>query len=482
MGLTSPLSLPPPVTHLLTRLKEAGYSGYLVGGAVRDLLLGHTPKDWDVATSALPADLLRLFPGARPTGVRYGTVTLPEPALGGIEVTTFRADGPYLDGRHPASVSFAAQIDDDLARRDFTINALAYHPDEGLLDPHGGLTDLAHRRLDTVGDPVARFCEDALRMLRACRFAAELGFRPAKRVLAATRAQASRLAAVSPERQRDELAKLLVAADPGRGLHLLRVGGLLPVLLPELSATYGLRQSRYHAYSVFYHTVRAVALTPPDLLPRLAALCHDLGKAATLTHDAEGVPLFPGHHRVSAALAETILRRLRFPGTLVKQVGLLVERHMFRWTPQEGEAPLRRLLAELGPADLTALVALRRADLLAMRPLEPGDRRTIVLENLETAVGRVLAAKPPVRLADLAVSGEDLRRELQLEPGPPLGDLLNFLLQAVLDEPDLNQRESLLRLARLRLSSVVAEETAGQVGRVVEGKEHRSALPPGDDR
>ncbi|MGE5509307.1 MAG: CCA tRNA nucleotidyltransferase [Chitinophagales bacterium] len=475
-------SIPQGVLMVIERLNAHGHPAFVVGGAVRDLLLQRSPKDWDVATAARPEEVLRLFPGARPTGLRYGTVTALDPELGGVEVTTFRTDGPYLDGRHPAAVTFAEGLEGDLARRDFTINALAYHPETGIIDHHGGLADLAHRRLDTVGDPASRFGEDALRMLRACRFAAELGFRPVKRVLAACRERAPLLGAVSSERQRDELTKLLVAPQARRGLQLLRVGGLLPVLLPELGDTYGLRQSHHHAYTVFSHTVRAVSLIAPVLPLRLVALFHDLGKVATRTEDASGAPLFPGHHRVSAEIAGRALRRLRFPGEVVERVVRLVERHMFHWTPAEGEAGLRRLLAEVGPDDLLALVALRRADLLAMRPLQPGDRRLTVLENLETAVSRVLAAAPPVRPTDLAVSGEDLMREFALPPGPAIGRLLKLLLAAVLDEPALNRRESLLDLARLSLGRVVADEAAGEVRGVVQSQKDGSAFPPSRHR
>ncbi|HHW15665.1 MAG TPA: HD domain-containing protein, partial [Firmicutes bacterium] len=441
------VALPAAVGQILDRLESAGFVAWVVGGAVRDALLGRLPRDWDIATSARPDQVLHLFPEARPTGVKYGTVTVLAPELegGGVEVTTFRGDGAYLDGRHPAGVRFTADLQTDLARRDFTINALAYHPERGLFDPFGGAADLRQRRLRTVGDPGERFQEDALRLLRACRFCAELRFRPAKEVLQALRRHAPRLSAVSAERRRDELSKLLLGADPRRGLRLLRVGGLLPALLPALGAAYGLRQSQAHAYSVYAHTLLVVAAAPPELALRLSALFHDLGKVEARVEDPEGRPLFPGHARLSADLAEGALRRLAFPRALVERVTLLVREHMFYWTPADGPVSLRRLLARVGPENLKALVALRRADLLSLRPVLPGDQRLLFLAQLEEAVRHLLADRPPVRRTDLAVTGRDLMKTFGLTPGPAVGRLLDRLLADVLEDPARNDRDTLLR-------------------------------------
>lgn len=449
------MNLRPPgeVLESLARLESAGFPAYVVGGAVRDTLLGRIPRDWDLATAATPAEVLRLFPTARPTGLPYGTVTVPIPGLpgGGIQITTFRSDGPYAGARRPIAVSFGGDLTADLRRRDFTVNALAWHPQRGLIDPFGGRDDLARRRLRAVGQPGERFREDALRMLRACRFCAELRLRPAKEVLCALRQLAPGLGAVSAERRRDELVKLLVSADPRRGLRLLRVSGLLPALLPELEEVYGLRQSAAHAYSVYTHTLKTVAATPPDLVLRLAALFHDLGKPKARVEAVAGRPLFPGHARLSAGLAEAALRRLAFPRALASRVVYLVGEHMFHWTPADGSPALRRMLSRMGPENLRALVALRRADLLSLRPLVPGDHRPEVLAQLENAVRDVLAAQPPVRRADLAVSGRDLVDKFNLEPGPAVGRLLGQLLEDVLEDPVNNRRERLLELAASHL-------------------------------
>lgn len=481
MAIGYAFTLPPAVEEMINSLESAGYPAYLVGGAVRDALLGRPPRDWDVATAARPDEVLRLFPAARPTGLKYGTVTVPTPELeDGVEVTTFRSDGAYLDARHPVDVTFAEDVRADLARRDFTLNALAYHPDRGLLDPFGGAEDLARRLFRTVGDPEERFREDALRLLRACRFCAELRLRPVKTLLWALREHAPLLAAVSAERQRDELAKLLLSEDPRRGLRLLRLGGLLPILLPALAATYGLRQSRAHAYSVYYHTLKTVAATPPDLALRLAALFHDLGKTGAQAEDPEGRPLFPGHARLSAELAATTLRRLAFPRALVERVTLLVTEHMFHWTPTDGPTGLRRLLARVGPENLEALAALRRADLLSLRPLIPGDHRLTVVADLEEAVREVLATRPPYRRKDLALSGRELMEALHLSPGPAVGRLLDRLLQHVLEDPARNTRETLIQLAASHLH--VGYQPPSKVRRVVQGEEDGALPPPGKDR
>lgn len=482
MAIGYPLRLLPPIARLLGRLEAAGYPAWVVGGAVRDTLLGRSPHDWDIATLARPDQVLHLFPEARPTGLKYGTVTVLAPELDGgvIEVTTFRGDGAYLDGRHPAEISFTADLQSDLARRDFTINALAYHPEKGLCDPFGGAEDLARRKLRTVGAAEERFREDALRLLRACRFCAELRLRPVKEVLQALRHHAPGLAAVSAERRRDELAKLLVSEDPRRGLRLLRVGGLLPALLPALGAAYGLRQGQGHAYSVYTHTLVAVAATPPELALRLSALFHDLGKVEVRVEDPEGRPLFPGHAQLSADLAEEALRRLAFPRALVERVVLLVREHMFYWTPADGPAPLRRLLTRVGPENLKALVALRRADLLSLRPVVTGDRRLVFLNQLEEAVRRLLADRPPVRRTDLAVTGRDVMKSFGLAPGPAVGRLLEQLLADVLEDPALNDRDTLLRLAASHLG--VGDQVSGEVGRVVQRDQDRNPFPPEEDR
>ncbi|MGE5554502.1 MAG: CCA tRNA nucleotidyltransferase [Betaproteobacteria bacterium] len=482
MRVTCTVTLPLPVEEIVRRLEAAGFAAWVVGGAVRDSLLGREPRDWDVATSARPVEVLALFPQARPTGFRYGTVTVPAPELpgGGVEVTAFRSDGPYRDARHPVEVRFGADLQADLARRDFTMNALAFHPERGLIDPFGGAEDLARRRLRTVGDPGQRFREDALRMLRACRFCAEFRLQPVKQLLQAMRHHAPRLAAVSPERQRDELSQLLLSSDPRRGLRLLRVGGLLAHLLPALEAAYGLRQSRAHAYSVYTHTLKAVNATPPELALRLAALFHDLGKTETRAEDSDGQPLFPGHAQRSAELAAAALTRFAFPRALIEQVALLVREHMFHWTTADGPSALRRLLARVGPENLRALVTLRRADLLSLRPVVPGDHRLAVLDQLETAVNEVLASRPPIRRSDLALTGQDLMQTFRLSPGPLLGRLLDQLLLDVLEDPTRNTREALLKLAALHLN--VGDEAAAKMGRVIQRQQDGAALPPGKDR
>ncbi|MDI3281519.1 MAG: hypothetical protein QJR13_09135, partial [Bacillota bacterium] len=286
------LSVPPHITELISTLEGAGHRAYVVGGAVRDLLLGRTPADWDIATDALPDEVKRIFPHHVPTGERFGTISVAVTDECGeqrlVEVTTFRSDGLYLDGRRPVQVSFGHTLVEDLARRDFTINALAWHPEEGLIDPYGGLADLRRRLISAVGDPAARFREDALRMLRAVRLAAQLRFRLSRPVGQAICTHRELIRRVAVERIQQELAKLLVSEDPRRGMRLLRATGLLALLLPELLAGYGVRQNRFHAYSIYTHCLLALQHAPPRLDLRLAALFHDAGKSRTQSVAEDG--------------------------------------------------------------------------------------------------------------------------------------------------------------------------------------------------
>jgi putative nucleotidyltransferase with HDIG domain len=419
-------------------------------------LIGRQPKDWDLATSATPAQIKGVFPSHTATGERYGTITVHLPGGSAtplsVEVTTLRAEEGYDDRRHPSTVNFSDDLLTDLSRRDFTINAMAWSPQGGLIDPFRGQDHLVQRRLATVGDPVLRFREDGLRMLRAARLASQLDFRVDHQAKVGMRALARTVSTLSAERVQAELAGLLVGLNPKYGLRLLGATGILSTLLPEVSGGFGLYQSHYHAWSVYTHTLIAVSLAPPTLEVRLAALLHDIGKTETRLVDEAGRVSFPGHDEVGARLAHDVLTRLRFPGQVTRQVTQLVRYHMFHWEPKEGLEPLRRLAAKVGPEHLKDLAALRRSDLLAVRPLEPGDHRRVFLDALDQAVGETLAPGGVFTPADLVLSGTDLMRELRLSPGPVVGRLLHHLFDAVLADPSRNDRETLLSLAECYLS------------------------------
>ena len=440
---------------VLRGLRAAGKQAWLAGGAVRDLVrraeglyVGDPPQDFDVATDALPEQVLKLFPRVVPTGIQHGTVTV----LSGehkVEVTTFRGEGPYVDGRRPSSVTFLGDIDGDLARRDFTVNAMAWDPIDGVLrDPFSGVTDLRRHLLRAVGDPLARFREDGLRPLRAVRFACTLRLAvdlPTKRAIPQA---IDVFGKVAQERVRDELVKLLVRGDPAsRGLRLLRSTGLLGRIIPELLESVNFVQNRYHAWDVWRHTLRCLDFAPRDLVVRLAALLHDVAKprCAAPKEGAPGEHTFYDHEKVGADLAAEILTRLRFSRREVDRVALLVREHNWHYQPEWNDATVRRTLARIGPAELPALWALRRADLNARgRLVEEGlQNQAAAEERFQREIERASA----LRVGDLAIGGEDVMRELGIGPGPHVGQVLTRLLERVIDDPELNTRNTLIRLS-----------------------------------
>ena len=435
-------ALPPSALTVLEVLEEGGFEAWCVGGFVRDALLGRPLHDVDVATDARWQEAQSLFAAAglrtHEAGVAHGTLTV---VAGGepLEVTTYRVDGPYGDGRHPDAVSFSTSIEEDLARRDYTVNALAYHPQRGLLDPFGGLADLGAGVLRTVGDPRKRFEEDALRILRGCRFVSQLGFVLEEETWAAAVSQKSLLARVSVERIRAELDGLLCGAHAREAL--LGCVDVLSFALPELAAMRGFPQATpYHIYDVLEHTAWVVQRVPAEPALRWAALCHDMGKPAAAFTGPDGVGHFYGHAAVSVELARGILERLKAPGALREEVLALVRRHddVVEATPRS----VKRMLGRLGgdPALFRMLCALKRADALAQAPrCAP---RAELADELERVLDEVLAADEAFTLAQLAVGGRDVLA-LGVEPGPTVGAALHAALDAVTDERVPNEAEAL---------------------------------------
>ncbi|HEY6908990.1 MAG TPA: HD domain-containing protein [Myxococcales bacterium] len=447
-------AVPKDVMAVLRALRAAGKQAWLAGGAVRDLLRGHGAQDFDVATDAVPAEVAGLFPKVIPTGIQHGTVTV----LSGehkVEVTTFRGEGPYLDGRRPSEVTFLREIDGDLARRDFTINAIAWDPIAGALrDPFHGEDDLRRCRLRAVGDPLARFREDGLRPLRAARFACTLRLAIEPATLRAIPQALDVFGKVAMERVRDEFVKLLLrGAPPSRGLRLLLRTGLLKGMIPELLESVGFAQNRYHRWDVFQHTLRCVDATPPDLVVRLAGLLHDVAKprSAKPREGAPGEHTFYDHEKLGAAMAVEILQRLKFPRRETERVALLVAEHNWHYQSEWSDSTVRRVLARIGAAELPDLWALRHADLRARgRLVEEGLRNQA---EAEKRFAREIEREAALKITDLAITGTDVMRELSLPPGRKVGQVLSRLLERVLDDPNLNTREHLLSLV-----SEVAEE------------------------
>ena len=446
-------AIPAAVQKLLTTLWAAGYAGYVVGGSLRDTMLARQAIDWDLATSALPEQTQSLFDDAVYENA-FGTVAVKtgDPAIGTVEITTFRSDHDYADFRRPHHVEFSDSVELDLARRDVTVNAMAWgaepRGEPRLLDPHGGLGDLEARILRAVGDPELRFREDALRMIRVVRLSATLGFRVEPATLAAIKSNAALVEHLSGERIAAELSKLLAAEKPSAGFRLLADTGLLDNLAPELAAQRGVPQNKVPGEDLWDHTLRAVdgAVPEPPRI-RLAALLHDIAKPATM---ADG--RFVGHEILGAEQARDLLDRLRWRIDERDRVVHLIRHHMFGYMPTWSDAAVRRFIAKVGPDRIDDLFLLRQADNVGSgREPDAG-----ALPELRARVKAELDAGVALDLHGLAVDGRDLMDEFGWAPGPIVGRTLQRLLDRVIGDPTLNTRERLLAVAR----SIVATESA----------------------
>jgi putative nucleotidyltransferase with HDIG domain len=443
--------VPEPILDVLRRLQEAGHRAYVIGGATRELLRGvHSLKDWDLGTSATPEEVLLLYPKAITTGARFGTVTVPT-AAGACEVTTFRVESEYKDARHPERMTFVRELEEDLKRRDFTVNAIAWDPLTGrIVDPTGGIPDLTSRLLRAVGNPIERFREDGLRPIRAARFAATLEFDLEERTARALPDARSEVGRVAAERVQDELMKMLRAPKPSRGFEVLREAGLLEIWLQELHACVAVPQNRYHAYDVYFHTLYTCDAAPPDKpVVRLAALFHDVGKPLTREERQGGEATFYNHQFVGARLAEEAMERLRFSRSMTDRVVHLVRQHMFDYRPEWTDAAVRRFIRSAGVQHIADLFDLRIADNVG-NGLKTGFPH--YLEELRSRVESIIEKEEALSVRDLAVDGADVMEVLDLPPGPKVGEILDQLLEEVLENPALNTRERLLERIRAGFS------------------------------
>ena len=436
--------LPSSVLTVLRRLNRGGYAAYVVGGCVRDALLGRPNDDWDVTTSARPEQVMALFPGhAIPTGLQHGTVTVRQ-AGEPIEITTFRADGVYSDHRHPDEVTFSTDLAEDLKRRDFTVNAMAMDADGQITDLFGGREDLRSRVIRCVGDPDRRFEEDALRILRGLRFASVLGFTVEEGTAAAIRRKAPTLRAIAAERITAEMTKLLCGADACR--VLLEFPDVMGVFLPEVLPAVGFDQRNiHHIYDVWGHSAHAVGAAIPDPVVRWTMLFHDLGKPKCFTVDEQGVGHFYGHGRLSHAIALEAAARLRFSNEHRDAIAALVDWHdrVIPVTPKG----IRRCLNALGEEGARRLIAVKRADNLAQSPSYR--ERQGELDRAEEILNDLLAQDACFSLRQLAVDGRDMM-SLGLS-GRAVGDMLRALLEQVLSETLPNERDALLSWAKQNL-------------------------------
>ena len=438
------LKVPADVEKVVDRLLDAGHDAYVVGGSVRDALRGVDPHDWDVTTDATPEQIQKVFPRSLYNN-RFGTVVVRS---GGheVEVTTYRVDADYSDHRRPDSVAFSASLQEDLARRDFTMNAMAWRPARGdkpgeLIDPFDGRTDLDARTLRAVGDADQRFKEDALRMLRAVRFATLLDLRIESKTFEAIRRNAPLTATLSGERIQQELVKMLGAPRPSAALRLLSDTGVLAVVAPELEECKQTPQEKLAAENVFDHLLGTVDATPQnDLVLRLAGLFHDIGKPDTFSDGH-----FHQHEYVGEAKTRAILRRWKFDKETVNEVTHLIRHHMFWYQTDWGGSAVRRFIRNVGLENIPALFALRRADNIGSGAHTP---KMYALDALWRRVQEEIDAANAFSLRDLKIDGDDLIKELGLPQGREIGRILNALFEKVTEDPTLNERDILLRLAR----------------------------------
>ena len=440
------IRLPLQVSGIIKTLQEAGFEAYAVGGCVRDSLLGRVPDDWDITTSAKPQQVKALFSRTVDTGIAHGTVTVLQ-GRSGYEVTTYRIDGAYEDGRHPRDVTFTASLAEDLKRRDFTVNAMAYNEEEGLVDLFGGRADMERRALRCVGNPRERFGEDALRMMRAVRFSAQLDYAIEEDTMEAIRALSGTLSKISAERIRTELVKLLLSGHPER-FRTCYETGMTAVFLPEFDRMMETGQNNpHHCYSVGEHALCALRRIRPDQALRLAALLHDVGKPETESMDESGVNHFYGHAAKGAELTRKIMRRLKFDNDTADRVVRLVREH----DRKIGLSPaqMRRTVNCVGEDLFPDLFDLKEADLLAQSDYMRDEKREELM-RLRALYEKVKEEGDCLSLKGLAVTGRDLIG-IGATPGPGLGALLQDLLGIVLENPSCTNRETLLEYARIRL-------------------------------
>lgn len=440
------IMLPQSVSTIIHVLMEHGFEAYAVGGCVRDSILGKEPADWDITTSAKPAQVKALFPRTIDTGLKHGTVTILMDRVG-YEVTTYRIDGVYTDHRRPNTVTFTTNLKEDLSRRDFTINAMAYNDTTGIIDLFGGVDDLKAGIIRCVGDSATRFDEDALRMLRAIRFSAQLGFEIDSDTYQAILQKKRYLKKVSAERIQMELLKLLISDHPDR-IRTAYETGLTEIFFPEFDEMMHTPQNNpHHIYSVGEHTIHAITNIEPNPILRLTMLFHDIGKPSCKTTDDAGIDHFRGHHEVGSQMSKKILRRLKFDNRTIQLVSTLIYYHDVRFKDPEttGRRNIRKLMSDIGPSLFPYLIQVMQADVSAQSTYLQ-DKKLDLLERAKKVSEEITAAGDCLTLKELKISGSDLKN-LGIHEGKEIGSILNLLLSMVLENPKLNDFAYLKELA-----------------------------------
>lgn len=433
------IKLPISVEKIINTLQENGYEGYAVGGCVRDTVLGRTPQDWDITTSAQPMQVKSLFPHTIDTGIQHGTVTVMDQHIG-YEVTTYRIDGEYEDARHPKEVTFTSNLAEDLKRRDFTINAMAYNHEHGMVDLFDGQKDLKRHVIRCVGNPMERFSEDALRMLRAVRFAAQLNFEIEEETRAAIKALAPTIKKVSAERIQVEMVKLLTSDHPEKIRDAYELG-LTAQFLPEFDKLMETTQnSKHHMYTVGEHTIKAMENIQNDKVLRLTMLLHDIAKPVCKITDKKGNDHFNGHQEEGAKMAKSILKRLKFDNATINDVVMLIKAHDHR--PEISQRNVRFAIYENGIDCYPRLFLVKKADTLAQSEYRREEKLKYIEEYADT-YNEIMEKNQCVSRKTLAVNGNDLLKA-GVEPGKKIGEILEKLFLEVLEDPNANDKEVLL--------------------------------------
>ncbi len=437
------IKLPQAVNNIILKLNEHGHEAFAVGGCVRDSLLGREPADWDITTDASPLEVKAIFPRTFDTGIEHGTVTVLINHVG-YEVTTYRVDGDYLDSRHPSEVTFTRNLSEDLKRRDFTINAFAYNDSRGVVDEFHGIEDLQNGIIKCVGDPRERFKEDALRMLRAVRFAAQLGFEIEDETRNAIKELAPTIANISAERIRVEMLKLIESDNPRRMVDLYQLG-LTKYFMPEFDAMMETAQNTpHHMYSVGEHTIVAMENVKADKVLRLAMLFHDFGKPSCEKVDENGVTHFKGHPEVSADMTSDVMRRLKFDNDTIKKVKRLVRYHDER--PRLTPVKVRQKIVEIGEGAFPDLFDVKRADVLAQSNYER-ERKLEAIAKFEELYLQTIEEKNCINIKEMKINGKDLKN-IGINEGPIVGKILKSLFAEVVEYPNRNEEEYLIRRAK----------------------------------
>jgi len=435
------ISLPEEVQKIIKLLNDNAFDGYLVGGCVRDSILGKVPKDWDITTNAKPDEVKKMFDKTIDTGLKHGTVTVVLNSQN-FEITTYRIDGQYSDNRRPDTIEFTSSLKDDLSRRDFCMNSIAYHHETGFFDPFCGVEDIEKHFIRTVGKPDERFNEDALRMLRAVRFSSQLGFDVDEAIIQSMRINNNLINNISQERIREELTKILISGNPEKFQILLKTG-LLRHIIPEFEACFDTDQNNpYHVYNVAQHTLKAVAQIDEEPVLRWTMLLHDIGKPLTKTIDEEGIGHFYGHPVQSEQFAENILKRLKFDNNSIAKICRLVRYHDRLIEPNI--KAVRKAIFSIGEDIFPDLLKVKEADVRAQNP-QFIDERIEIIESIRSIYNEIVSEQQCMSLKDLAINGGDLIK-LGFAPGKQIGIILNRLLYEVLENPEINTRDELVQL------------------------------------